>query len=71
MFRHKKQKLSYDRENQKPVIHASICNGEQTAGFEDLRTGEFTELMLIRNDRDLREFAETYGIAVSEIRKKY
>lgn len=70
MFR-KKQRLSYDKENQTPVIRASICNGEQVAGFEDKRTKKFTEIMLIRNDRDLREFTEKYGISASEIKKKY
>lgn len=70
MFR-KKQRLSYDKENLTPVIRASICNGEQVAGFEDSRTGKFTEIMLIRGDKDLREFTEKYGISVSEIKKKY
>lgn len=70
MFR-KKQRLSYDKENQNPVIRASICNGEQVVGFEDKRTGKFTEIMLIKSDRDLREFMEMYDIPVSEIKKKY
>lgn len=70
MFR-KKQRLSYDKENNRPVIRASICNGEQVAGFEDKRTGVFTEIMLIKNDKDLKEFTETYGIAEEEIKKKY
>lgn len=70
MFR-KKQRLSYDKENQNPVIRASICNGEQVAGFEDKRTGKFKEIMLIKEHKDLEEFAETYGIPISEIKKKY
>jgi hypothetical protein len=37
----KPSKPSYDKENQKPVIRASICNGEQVAGFRDIHTGEF------------------------------
>lgn len=70
MFR-KKQRLSYDKENLTPVIRASICNGEQVAGFEDSRTGKFTEIMLINEHKDLEDFAETYGIPISEIKKKY
>ncbi len=70
MFR-KKQRLSYDKENKRPVIRASICNGEQVAGFEDKHTGVFTEIMLIKDYKDLKEFAETYGIAEEEIKKKY
>ena len=27
---------TYDKENKKPVIKASICNGEQGAGFKDI-----------------------------------
>ena len=52
----------YDPTREKPVIHASICTGEQVAGFKDLKTGEFHEIMLIRNDRDLRDFLDTYGL---------
>ncbi|XCP85055.1 aspartate dehydrogenase [Roseburia hominis] len=62
-------KKDYDRENQKPVIHCSICTGEQVAGFKDLHTGKFQDIMLIRNDEDLRKFKEMYG--VDEITKEY
>lgn len=30
---------TYDKENKKPVIKSSICNGEQVAGFKDIHTG--------------------------------
>ncbi len=73
MFGRKKQReqKSYDREKEKPVIRASICTGEQVAGFKDLRSGKFTEIMLIRGQEDLKLFAETYGINESEISKEY
>ena len=29
---------TYDKENKKPVIKASICNGEQVAGFKNIHT---------------------------------
>ncbi len=58
----KKKKLTYDKDNKKPVIKCSICNGEQVAGFKDIRTGEFEEVMLIRNEKDLAQFKEMYGI---------
>ena len=35
----------YDRENLRPVIRASICTGEQTAGFRNIHTGRFTGLV--------------------------
>ena len=55
-------KKTYDRENQKPVIRASICTGEQVAGFKDIHTGDFQEVMLIRGNADLAEFMRMYGI---------
>lgn len=62
MFKKKIQKASYDKENQIPIMKCSICNGERIAGFKDIRTGKFEEVMLIRNDRDLEEFQEKYGV---------
>lgn len=53
---------AYDRELEKPIIRASICTGEKTAGFKDLKTGRFREVMLIRNQKDLDEFIKTYGL---------
>ena len=38
-FKKKDKKKTYDRENQRPVIKSSICNGEQEAGFQDIHTG--------------------------------
>jgi hypothetical protein len=61
--------VQYDKEHQKPVLHCSICTGEQVAGFKDLRTGKFEDVMLIRTDKDLAAFKAMYG--VSEISKEY
>ena len=44
------------------VIRASICTGEKTAGFKDRKTGHFTEVMLIRDNKDLDEFKTIYGV---------
>ena len=49
-------------ENQKPILHKSICTGETTAGFKDPGTGKYTEMMLIRNEKDLKQFMKEYGI---------
>lgn len=62
LFGRKKEIKSYDPSERKPVIRSSICTGEKTAGFLDLKTGRFHEIMLIRNDKDLKEFMLTYGI---------
>ncbi len=58
----KSERKSYDKENKKPVIKASICNGEQVAGFQDIHTGAFEEVMLIKDNSDLAEFMDMYGI---------
>ncbi len=62
--------LTYDTEHKVTMIKASICNGEQVAGFKDIRTGAFEEIMLIRDYADLAEFKERYGIT-GEIEKFY
>ncbi len=71
MFRKKPKKKSFDREALRPVIRASICTGEQSAGFRHVQTGKFSEVMLIRNRRDLEEFLETYDISESEVTTEY
>lgn len=60
---------NYDKETQKPILKCSICNGEQVAGFKNLQTGKFDEIMLIRSENDLQEFMGRCG--VSEISKEY
>lgn len=69
IFKKKPTVISYDKENLHPVIRSSICTGERVAGFKDIRTGKFKDIMLIRNDRDLKSFMDMYGI--SEIEKEY
>ncbi|MCR5595576.1 MAG: aspartate dehydrogenase [Lachnospiraceae bacterium] len=71
MFGRKKEPemRTYDRENKRPVLKCSICNGEQVAGFKDIHTGKFEEIMLIRNKSELNSFMEMYGI--DTITKEY
>ena len=61
---------TYDKENKKPVIKASICNGEQVAGFKVIHTGKIEEVMLIRSEADLDNFKKMYGIN-EKIEKEY
>lgn len=70
LFKKKAAVKTYDRTTQKPVIHASICTGEQVAGFKDLQTGKFEEVMLVRGEADLEAFRVMYGIE-GEIAKEY
>ena len=46
--------MAYDKENWKPVICGSAADGKQVAGFREIRTGKFTEIMPIRNSRDIK-----------------
>ncbi len=71
MFKRKRITEPYDKENQRPTIRASICNGEQIAGFKNLSTGKFTEIMVIRNQKDMKEFLLRYGISESNIKKEW
>ncbi len=71
MFGKKTQKEVYDKENLRPVIRASICTGEQVAGFKNIHTGKFTEIMLIRNTKDRMEFMQKYDISEEEISKEW
>lgn len=70
MFFHKQPPKTYNPSTQKPVIRASICNGEQVAGFVNLEDGTFSEEMLIRSPEDLEAFKKQYGI-MGEIEKIY
>lgn len=54
-----------------PTIRTGICTGEQVAGFKDPKSGKFTEVMLIRDDRDMKAFLKTYGIAPEDIRREW
>ena len=59
----------FDKENYRAVLRCSICTGEQVAGFKNIHTGEFHDIVLIKNADDLETFREMYG--VSEISKEY
>ncbi|MBR2214045.1 MAG: aspartate dehydrogenase [Eubacterium sp.] len=73
MFGKKKTKTVkplYDTEKKEPIIKASICNGEQVAGFRDIESGVFHEVMFIRNNEELESFKRQYGIQ-GDIKKIY
>lgn len=63
--------VTFDKTGKIPVIRASICTGEQVAGFRDEATGKFTEMMLLRSEADLRTFMRTYGVAEGEIKREW
>ena len=73
MFGRKKQQAApaFDKTGKRPVIRSSICTGEQTAGFKDIETGKFHEVMLIQSERDLQEFLRLYGVAESDVTREW
>lgn len=72
MFGRKKiKKTPYNKTKEIPVIRASICNGEQVAGFKNIETGRFTEVMLIRSESDMQTYLDTYEVDRNDIVKEY
>lgn len=69
--RRKRQVPPYDKTGKVPVIHSSICTGEQVADFKDLSSGRFEELMLIRSGADLLEFTRLYQVEEDEIQREW
>jgi hypothetical protein len=61
----------YDPAEYKPVLHCSICTGEQVAGFKNRRTGHFEDVMLVRGAKDLQTFLDRYGLTADELEKEY
>lgn len=71
MFRKKVIKETYNKDVQRPVIRSSICTGERVAGFKDIDTGRFTEVMLIRDSKDMEEFLRRYDISETEVKTEW
>ncbi len=63
------EQFHYDANCHKAILKCSICNGEQVAGFKDLKTGRFYEIMFIRSQQELQDFMNTYGL--SDVTKEY
>ena len=61
----------YDKTLQRPVIRSSICTGEKVAGFKDLKTGKFYDIMLIRDDKDMEEFLTKYAVDPEDISREF
>lgn len=70
LFQKKPAAPLYDAEKLIPVIHGSICTRERAAGFKDRETGQFHEIMLIQNEKDLEAFRKRFGIE-GPIQKDY
>ena len=58
----KEETISYDPASMKPAIRASICTGEKVGGLLDRKTGKFTELRFLRDEKDVEAFARACGV---------
>ncbi len=70
MIRKKAERKTYDKVNMKPILKCSICNGEQVAGFKDLRTGKFEEVALICSGKDLIRRGGRFRFTKERFRKQ-
>lgn len=61
----------YDPSRYQPVLHVSICTGEQAAGFRDRKNGRFLEMKLVRDPRDLKAFMKEFGINEKDLKKEW
>lgn len=72
MFGRKKNAApAFDGTGKTPVVRASICTGEKVAGYRDTATGKFVEVMLIRDDGDLRRFLTEYGFREEDVKTEW
>ena len=71
MFKKKHNPMVYDKANFKPVIRSSICTGEKVAGFKDVHTGQFVDVMCIRDKKDMDQFLVEYDVTMSEIKTEW
>ena len=61
--------IPFDPEKQYAVIRCSICTGEKVAGFKSKEDGHFTEVMLIRTDKEEERFKKMYNLKT--VKKEY
>ena len=67
LFRRKTQPNPFPPDRYEPVLRRSICTGETTACVRERETGKVHDLLLIRTEQDLKQFAADYGVGPSEI----
>lgn len=61
-----RSKKSYNPEVKKPMLRTDLANGEKVAGFFNMATNQFEEKMLVKDEKDLKNFIRMYGIPEDE-----
>ena len=73
MFGFKKKKpidiYRYNKGTEVPAVKSSICTGEKTAGFLEVNTGKYRDIMLVESDADIEAFKSACG--VDEVKEIY
>jgi len=65
------KKIDFDRQTQEPAIRKSICTGETTVGFVDLKTGHFSDYMKVTDSAQIDDFCRRTGTERERIRTVY
>ena len=72
IFRKRKEKaMGYDRSRLAPAIRKSICSGEETFGFIDIRDGHFTDIQLLKDEKEKAEVLRQWAVAPDEVKILY
>ena len=67
----KHKMIEYDTQAQEPAIRKSICTGETTVGFIDLKTGHFSDYMKVTDSAQIDDFCRRTGTEREHIRTVY
>ena len=67
LFKSKSTPPTFPPDRYEPVLRRSICTGETTACVRERETGKVHELMLIRTEQDLKQFAKDCGVDPADI----
>ncbi len=67
----KHKMIEYDTQAQEPAIRKSICTGETTVGFVDLKTGHFSDYMKVTDSAQIDDFCRRTGTEREHIRTIY
>ena len=57
----KNRSLKYDPAVSEPAVRKSICTGEMTVGFVDIKTGKFHDVRLVNSQAEVDAFLKEIG----------
>ena len=63
--------LPFDPAAQTLAVRRSICTGEMTLGSVDRQTGQFHDLCLVEDMRELEEICRRLGVEAKDVKTIY